>query len=281
MTRFGFWFILPLLAVLSACQSCGASSYGSPNCDVETITIGCGEPVDAQPVKIESDPEEAYEWLAYLQVITVNKDSIAEYSAGGVAIGTLGMDVEALAASTEYDLVLTVEHFCDAFILTQSMMYAYEPDGTRHTAMPIFHDESTDLCLLMIDGPWVGNTLSTFLDPNEVPLQAEIENYGNPSGRFQGETGMPTLEYRAFPEYHVTFRYNGYMAGMYSDVLFAHSIPTMQGQSGSPILYNGMIIGLVSLVDGRGSHVGFAVRANRIFEFLNRAGVDVDYVTSL
>lgn len=221
--------------------------------------------------------------IAFITYISFTKGSVVETKlAGGVAVYNTVIDNEPSGYSYISTYILTAAHFCVAVELSQfkdtSIFAAYEPDGTIHPVEMVDFNPLNELCLLRTIGSQWELTNNQIINPDSISPQSRIYNYSNPSGRYHGRNIIPNGNLPpALNEYSVTFRYDGYFAGLYSDIMFAHSIMTFVGQSGSPVLYNGRILGIISASDSRTSQIGFAVRGNIIYNYLTDMGIEVSY----
>lgn len=226
------------------------------------------------PIPIADGHEELdYSWLAYMVIVNGS-----EYTSANGVVLSRNIFLGDFLADEPRATVLTVFHFCDNFDLNTPIL-VYGIDGSEHAGFPYAFDPKSDLCLVAIIGEWEGSTLSTLVAPSEIPVQGELYTFGNPLGRFHGIATLPQHA-NGFNGNTVTFRFDGYYAGLYNDNAFAHSIRTNEGQSGSPLLHEGMIAGITLSRDTRTDAFGFAVRSDVIAEFLDRNGVPFDYVTS-
>lgn len=247
-------------ALLASCGSCG----GRQGIEEE----GGGD------TAVPASPDD---WVAFLTMeIMLTKGYEIMSSAGGVVISQHIVASEETLRTTAGISIVTAAHFCTDFISPLATpIFAYNSRGQEFEALPLVVDVDADLCLIVAIGDWGGEALTQLVDPNTIPDYARIENYGNPYGRFQGEDGEREGEPR---ERFVTFRNEGFFAGIWSDYFFAHNITSESGQSGSAILYEGSLLGIVMARDRRSPHIGYAVRGDVVYRFLSDNGYDEVYL---
>ena len=226
--------------------------------------LSCSAIVSSLPVQLErvSNPQD---YAVNIRVITT-----------GTFMGAVGGGT-AIQTDSNGTYILTVAHVCDNPVPPFPYdITVFNMQGRGTPATIVATDSAHDLCLLHTDARWSG-VLSTIVDPRTVDLFAPLENYGNAVGIFQGYD----LPSRELNDHHVLLRNTGEFAGIFNDWIFVHSIPTVGGQSGSAVIYDGMLIGVISMGITTGTfdaeHVSLSVRGDVVYEFLMDNRIELHY----
>jgi len=179
--------------------------------------------------------------------------------------------------------ILSVAHFCDEVKQDESeditvVTTVFDMEGNPHKATVVDYDRSIDLCLITVESEWEAVT-TRLLAPSAIELWDPLENYSNPTGTRVGQRLLLSGNTRArYPEYQALFRYDGYYAGVYNEIVAANSMPVTGGQSGSGVFLDGALIGVVSQGETDFHHILFSVRGDVINEWLLEHGVEMEYV---
>ena len=240
------------------------------------LTTGCQsllniqDPLDGYAqLEIKKDDSNPRDWSAVIYMVPY--DAFGDAILSGVSSGG-GTAIQTSEEDGTY--ILTAGHVCQPYLqvfggLTPFQIWVYDMDGEEAMAQIVDIDLETDLCLLHTPMVWPG-ALSNIIYTEALPDFAALQNFGHPNSWFEGSDSMTAWQPNDF---FLLFKNDGYFAGLFSETIFSYTIPSIQGQSGSAILYGNVLVGVISRGDITAEHVGFAVRSEVVDQFLNRNNI--------
>ena len=204
---------------------------------------------------------------------------IGPMAMGGSAATGVGIAYLDNGAST---VILTADHFCRVppfmpsgyTAADRSVIFTVtDNNGVVHSAYVLAEDPDVDLCLIAMDG-MLDRINSRVADQDIIPPYDPLDNWGHPLGIHRGQN-MEGTDDDTISDNDIYFvlRKRGYYGGIYNDWLFIHTIPTIAGQSGSAIIWDGNIVGIVSMAYGGDPQISLAVRGDVIHDFLDQHGI--------
>ena len=228
------------------------------------------DPLDGYAqLEIEKDDTNPRDWSVVIYMVPY--DTFGDAILSGVSSGG-GTAIQTSEEDGTY--ILTAGHVCQPSIqvfggLVPFQVWVYDMAGEEAMAQIVDTNLDTDLCLLHTPMIWPG-ALSRIVYTGTLPDFAALQNFGHPNSWFEGSDSMTSWQPNDF---FLLFKNDGYFAGLFSETIFSYTIPSVQGQSGSAILYGDALVGVISRGDMTAEHVGFAVRSEVVDQFLSRNGI--------
>jgi len=139
----------------------------------------------------------------------------------GQVPSTIMIEEENKDKKNEFTMAIEVE--------VESVLKTIDYFGNVHLAVIHAIDASSDLCILSTEGVW---GLAVHIADEMPDKGVQVQNMAAPAGIF-------------FPE--MILRFHGYYAGVDGNGHNFFTVPSTGGSSGSPILYNGKIISILTM----------------------------------
>lgn len=164
-----------------------------------------------------------------------------------------------VSRSSEDCYVLTAAHVC-----TSPGIFAYDITGAIHEVELVDLDIATDLCLMRGLGEFPGVVRSMNINP---PFHSEVTNVASPGGLYEP---LPLIFIPKFEGRLVGISRDPFSPG---NALMVTTVYASFGSSGSALMYNGSLIGIMQQIRADVRYLSFASLPDTTYRFLLRNGI--------